>query len=476
MSSQSARRTFAKAFGLSGAFALTRTHGFAQPPHEPDGALDRVADDLHSVIATYELDDTHCHGSGDQYAKLTVQEFLLALSLVALPQAAYFPAGVLENWRAATGGEKARLDHQYNIEKTLAKISYDIRESIFVKYLTKEMAAFLDCVPKLETVVAARNERAGNYHRYIGDLFSDVKLTNVMVDTGCCDGMNATGFDAFAAAILPAKMRGIARVDSIQTPLFREDIPFDELELRFTSSVRQALDGDNNYGFKSWGMKWHQLEKLGVVKPHYDSAAAKRSWEEYKRVRSTPAADREEDADRGRVLKEYFLTIALDECLKRDMPMQIHSGDGEAPGVILRRQHPYFLEEVVRFYRDGVMRMPKIIPIHAGYPLVGEAAWLSHLYTNCYFEISLMNPVIHQGLARRFGEILEAVPMSKVLFGSDSFALPEYNWVAGKWGKRYLSQALAVYVKEKILTREEALEGAQMMLYKNNRRIYNLPA
>jgi uncharacterized protein len=122
------------------------------------------------------------------------------------------------------------------------------------------------------------------------------------------------------------------------------------------------------------------------------------------------------------------------------------------------------------------MRMPKMIPIHAGYPLVGEAAWLSHLYTNCYFEISLMNPVIHQGLARRFGEILEAVPMSKVLFGSDSFALPEYNWVAGKWGKRYLSQALAVYVKEKILTREEALEGAQMMLHKNNRRIYNLPA
>src|SRR5271155_1276590 len=110
MSSQSARRTFAKAFGLSGAFALTRTYGFAQASHESDRSLDRVADDLHSVIATYELDDTHCHGSGDQYAKITVQEFLLALSLVALPQAAYFPAGVLDNWRAATGEEKARLD------------------------------------------------------------------------------------------------------------------------------------------------------------------------------------------------------------------------------------------------------------------------------------------------------------------------------------------------------------------------------
>jgi predicted TIM-barrel fold metal-dependent hydrolase len=173
-------------------------------------------------------------------------------------------------------------------------------------------------------------------------------------------------------------------------------------------------------------------------------------------------------------LQEFLFTIALEECLKRDMPMQMHSGDGEAPGVILRRQHPYFLEEVARFDRDGVMRMPKLIPVHAGYPLVGEATWLAHLYTNCYYEISLMNPFIHQGLVRVFGEVLEAVPMSKVLFGSDAWAVPEINWLAGKWGKRFLSQALAVYVKEKILTRDEALEGARMMLYKNNRRVYNL--
>ena len=119
--------------------------------------------------------------------------------------------------------------------------------------------------------------------------------------------------------------------------------------------------------------------------------------------------------------------------------------------------------------------MPKLIPIHAGYPLVSEAVWLSHLYTNCYFEISLMNPTIHQGLERRFGEILEAVPMSKVLFGSDSWSVPEYNWLAGRWGKKYLSRALAVYVHEGSLTRDEALEGARMMLYRNNRRIYNLP-
>jgi predicted TIM-barrel fold metal-dependent hydrolase len=394
-----------------------------------------------------------------------------------MPQASYFPQGVLAKWQSATGEEKRQLDAQYGIEKKLDEMAFNARESIFVKFLTKELAAYLRCAPKFETVIAARNERArGRYGKYMGDLFRDVHLTNAMVDTGCCEGLGAAALTSYADAIRPCTVRGISRIDSIQNPLFRLDISFNELQSRFLGTVQKALDGDGNFGFRSWGMKWHQMERLGVVKPQFDETLAAKSWEEYKSLRGTPAADREAEADRGRVLKEYFLTLALEECMKRDMPMQIHSGDGEAPGVLLRRQNPYNLEEFVRFDRNGVMRMPKLIPIHAGYPLVSQAAWLSHLYTNCYFEISLMNPTIHQGLERRFGEILESVPMSKVLFGSDSWSVPEYNWLAAKWGKLYLSRALAVYVKEGILSREEALEGAQMMLYKNNRRIYNLPA
>ena len=326
-------------------------------------------------------------------------------------------------------------------------------------------------------MIAARNERArGRYSQYVGDLFRDVHLTNAMVDTGCCEGLGGSEFSAYAEAIRPCEIRALSRVDTIQNALFRTDVSFEDLEWRFTATVREALDGSGSFGFKSWGMKWHQMERLRVVKPFYDAAVARNHGKKYKSLRGTPASDREEEADPGRALKQYFLTIALEECMKRDMPMQIHSGDGEAPGVFLRRQNPYNLEEFVGFDRDGMMRMPKLIPIHAGYPLVGQAAWLSHLYTNCYFETPLMNPTIHQGLERRFGEILEAVPMSKILFGSDSWSVPEYNSLAGRWGKLYLSRALAVYVKEGSLTRDEALEGAQMMLFKNSRRIYNLPA
>ena len=99
---------------------------------------------------------------------------------------------------------------------------------------------------------------------------------------------------------------------------------------------------------------------------------------------------------------------------------------------------------------------------------------LSHLYTNCYFGLSLMTPFIHQGLSARYLQIMEAVPLSKILFGSDAYNVPELYWLAGRWGKRFHSQALGVYLKEEILTEPEALDAAKMILFQNNRRVYNL--
>ncbi|WP_353682894.1 amidohydrolase family protein [Mesorhizobium sp.] len=180
---------------------------------------------------------------------------------------------------------------------------------------------------------------------------------------------------------------------------------------------------------------------------------------------------REEAAQVTKDLCRYTFTLALEECLKRDMPMQIHAGDGEPPGVILRNQDPFFLEEVVRFDRDGMMRMPKIIPLHAGYPSVEKAAWLSHVYPNCYFELSI---IVHQNLYQRSMQVMEAVPLSKILYASDAFHLPELYWLSGRWAKRYLTKALTDFVVGGSLSFEEAIKAARMILYKNNRSVYSL--
>src|SRR5262249_2375197 len=156
-------------------------------------------------------------------------------------------------------------------------------------------------------------------------------------------------------------------------------------------------------------------------KPSYSKAAASRSWDGFRARRRAGAGlpdgegpDRDQRWASMADLLTYLHTLAVEECLTRDLPMQFHAGDGEAPGGIMRNQDPFLLEEIVRFDRDGVMRLPKIVVVHAGYPLVGRGAWLAQLYPNCYFDVSLMTPLIHQGLRHRYLEALEAVPISKM--------------------------------------------------------------
>ena len=63
------------------------------------------------------------------------------------------------------------LNKKYNIEAMLNEITYHIRESVFVKYMVKELARFLGCSPDLNEVIEARNERGKDYRKYINELF-----------------------------------------------------------------------------------------------------------------------------------------------------------------------------------------------------------------------------------------------------------------------------------------------------------------
>lgn len=459
----------------------TRNAGSASSSGNPLMAhLNGPAERLYETIATYPADDTHCHAvTRRDWAidgQTTADLFLLRISLVGFGVSGYFPSGVFQQWLTGDADERRALDKQHGVAATVREVSRHFGESVFVKYMVKEMAQFLGCQPTLNEVIEARNARAGSdYPKYMRDLYAHAKIENLMTDTGCCGGAGAADFQDYAKAIEPtSKYRGIARVDSLQRDLMAQDLSFDDLTGQFVERVRETLDGTANQGFRTYGMKSRLMPRLGLIRPVHDKKAAAESWQEYRRTRALPAADREERGYRGRVISEHLLTLALEECLERDMPMQFHAGDGEAPGAILRIQHPYYLEEFVRFDKDGVMRRPKIIPIHAGYPLVGEATWLSHLYTNCYYEFSIMSPFVHQGLEERFREVMEAVPFSKMLHGSDAYNVPEINWLAALWSKRFMSQALATYVSQGLLTHDEALEGARRTLYENNREVYRI--
>ncbi|WEX79678.1 amidohydrolase family protein (plasmid) [Sinorhizobium numidicum] len=430
---------------------------------------------IFEAVNALPIDDTHCHFITDRDAITTPQRYLERISLAGFPIASYFPDGVYAQWLTGDEEIKHALNQKYDIQRIVSGITSDIGESVFVKLLVKELAHFLGCEARLEAVIEARNERGKDYWSYINILFHDVNIANIMLETGVREGRGAKEFERFEEAILPCKSHRIARIETIQDELFQMNITFDEFERRFVERLLEVLDGNGNFGKRSFGMKSYLLPEIGLIRPLYDRGPAEASWIALRNsFDQRDKMDREEAGQITKDLCRYTFTLTLEECLKRDMPMQIHTGDGEAPWVILRNQDPFFLEEVCRFDKNNMMRMPKIIPLHAGYPSVGKAAWLSHLYPNCYFELSIMTPFVHQSLYQRYLQVMEAVPLSKILFASDTYHIPELYWLAGRWGKRYLAQALTDYVVGGSMDFEEAIEGARMILYKNNRRLYNL--
>ncbi|TBZ68518.1 amidohydrolase [Rhizobium leguminosarum bv. viciae] len=430
---------------------------------------------IFEAVDTMPIDDTHCHLVTDRDAQITSSRFLERISLAGYPFPSYFPTGVYEQWLNGDEATRYTLNKSYDIQSKVDGMTYHFSQSVFMKFLTKEMAQFLECDATLQAVIEARNERGKNYWSYVNSLLRDVNYENIIHDTGYMDGAGLEEINAFEKAIEPCRSHRIARIEAIQDEFFGLDITFDEFEAKFSARLLDILDGVGNYGKKSVGMKSYLLPFIGLIRPLYDRGVAARSWSELRKsYAKLSTMDREQAAEITKDLCRYTFTLTLEECLKRDLPMQIHTGDGEAPDVILRNQDPFYLEEVVRFDKDNMMRMPKIIPLHAGYPSVGKAAWLSHLYPNCYFELSIMTPFVHQSLYERYKQVLEAVPISKILFASDNYHVPELFWIAGRWGKRYLAQTLTDYVIGGSLTHDEAVEAARMILYKNNRALYKL--
>ncbi|MFA1621970.1 amidohydrolase family protein [Rhizobium mongolense] len=430
---------------------------------------------IFEAVNALPIDDTHCHIITDKDAVTTPQRFLERISLAGYAVPGYFPDGVYERWLHGDEVTRSELNKRFNIQPTLDAITYDLSHSVFIKFLVKELAEFLECEPRLEAVIEARNDRGRNYWAYINGLFRDVNYENIVLDTGYAEGHGAREIAQFEDAILPCRTYRISRIETLQRELFPLEITFEEFEQRYKAKLSEVLDGDGNYGKKSYGMKSYLLPFIGLIRPLHDRRPAEASWQS---LRSSfdklPSMDRESAFLVTKDLRRYTFTLALEECLKRNIPMQIHTGDGEAPEVILRNQDPFYLEEVVRFDHDNVMRMPKIIPLHAGFPSVGKAAWLSHIYPNCYFELSIMTPFVHQNLYQRYLQVMEVVPLSKILFASDAYHIPELYWLAGRWGKRYLAQALTELVVGGALGVDEAIDAASMILYKNNRSLYKV--
>jgi predicted TIM-barrel fold metal-dependent hydrolase len=91
-----------------------------------------------------------------------------------------------------------------------------------------------------------------------------------------------------------------------------------------------------------------------------------------------------------------------------------------------------------------------------------------------YCDVSEGIPFAANAARRILAEVLEMAPLSKVVYGSDGYSLPEINYVGAMLGKKALAGALQDLVDGGMLSVTEAHEAAAWILSTNARRLYGL--
>jgi hypothetical protein len=155
---------------------------------------------------------------------------------------------------------------------------------------------------------------------------------------------------------------------------------------------------------------------------------------------------------------EGFVVAALEanEAKGAPLPVQVHCGFGDSD-LSLPTADPGHLKPLLERFRET-----PFVLLHC-YPFVREAGWLAHVYGNVWFDLSLTIPHVSRPV-EMLRQALELAPVSKLLYASDAARTPELYYLAAKWWREALAEALpgllgddAEWAARRIL-RENALD------------------
>ncbi len=381
--------------------------------------------------------DVHCHPFVDE-GELTAEEFTNAVS---------FPGGSVK-WMSE-GGIPAD-------ERLIAEVQRVRRDIVYFRYLVRQLAEFFDCEPDLERVVEERNKAVrADYTGYVRDLYQACGLTTLVADFGY--PQPPVDLPQFVSD-MPVEVVPIYRIEPLIVELLDAEIGWGEFRRRYDDAIAQAIEREGYRGLKS----------IIAYRTGLDISPLSRSPDQG--LQALDAIRRGTGRNATKKLRDHLFCRMLELAMEYDVPAQIHTGMGDYE-VNLRLCRPALLMDLLRF---PAFRACRVLLVHAGYPYHAEAGYMASVLPRVYCDVSEGIPFAGGGARRIYAETLEMAPLSKVVYGSDGFDVPEINYVSAVLGKRALGQALAELVADGMLSQTEAEEAAMLILSRNAQRLYGL--
>jgi hypothetical protein len=161
--------------------------------------------------------------------------------------------------------------------------------------------------------------------------------------------------------------------------------------------------------------------RCGLGLPSPDRAAAQRGYDHWRRSQS----HRLVNAD----VISFFIAEALDVTREACLPIQVHTGL-VGTDTNLRDADPALLRT---WLNETVPDRVSVVLLHC-HPFLRGASWLAALYPNVYIDLSMaMQWVAHRG-ADLILESVDVAPISKLLFATDGFRVPELFFLVRSGG------------------------------------------
>lgn len=380
--------------------------------------------------------DVHCHPFTPR-GQMSVEEFVNTIA---------FSGGGIEFM--AQGG--LPVD-----EALRAEIQQVRGDTVYLRYVVHALARYYSCEPNLEAVVTARNESVRDYRGHVKRLYAAGGLTTLVTDFGY--PQPPVGVAEFKADV-SLEVVPVFRIEPLIAQLLKTELGWDEFRRSYDDTIGQALQHEGYKGLKS----------IIAYRTGLDVSPLSRTPDQG--LQALDAIRRGIGGQAMKKLRDHLLCRALELCMEYSVPMQIHSGMGDYE-VNLVQCRPALLMDLLRF---PAFRACKVLLVHTGYPYHAEAGYMANMLPRVYCDVSEGIPFAAHAARRIYTEVLEMAPLSKVVYGSDGYSLPEINYVGAILGKKALAGALQGLVDEGMLSPGEAQEAAGWILSGNARRLYGL--
>jgi len=329
--------------------------------------------------------------------------------------------------------------------------------SVFFRWAIKELAQFLECAPTTEAVLAAR--AAIPLNELGVRMLRDANIPVLLIDYGLA-GADRMSIVDMKASLPKWRIEPILRLETMAQELILRHETFDQVVEAFVAMVEGARAAGHV------GLKSIIAYRTGLAIRETSNAEAAEAFGPVKERARRDGTVRLAD----KPLNDYLILRALEVAEKQALPLQFHTGLGDNDLDMLYA-NPLHMRTL--FESSQYKNVPFVL-LHASYPYVRELGYLASLYSNVWMDMGLAIPYATVDIPSLWRQAISLTPISKILFSTDAYSLPDIYWLAARWGRWGLAQVLDELIALRAFTQDEALDAAHLILHRNAEKLYEV--